>query len=103
MQRTAISTLLAIASAGMLFAQPNTQIGGRITDSTASVLTGTEVVVTNADTGAERRTSSNELGYYSIPLLPPGNYRIGVQRSGFRPISRSGIRLDVDQAACRRL
>ena len=34
-----------------------------------------------------------------MPLLQPGIYRISVQAQGFRPISRSGIRLKVAQTA----
>src|SRR5262249_2224483 len=42
--------------------------------------------------------TSNDLGNYTIPLLNPGNYQISATKDGFRPISRSGITLHVDQA-----
>lgn len=34
-----------------------------------------------------------------IPYLQPGNYRISVEMSGFKPIVRSGMKLDVQQVA----
>src|SRR5207247_9478069 len=70
-----------------------------ISDSTDAVIDSAEIVVTNQDTGIRRETRSNELGYFVVPLLQPGRYEVSVQKSGFRPIRRSGITLEVDQAA----
>jgi hypothetical protein len=62
-------------------------------------VTGVRIAAMNVDTRIERSTASNDLGYYTVPLLPPGNYEIFVRHDGFRPITRSGITLVVDQAA----
>ncbi len=75
------------------------QIAGTISDSTGARVPDAGLTVRNADTGVERNVKSNEEGYYSIPLLPPGNYGITVLKEGFKPISRSGINLKVDQTA----
>lgn len=91
-------TVLFVAGAQIGFGQ-TAQILGRIYDPTDAVVQGAEITVSNVDTGVERRSASNEQGYYVVPLLPPGNYRILVQKSGFRPISQSGIRLVVNQEA----
>lgn len=53
----------------------------------------------NVDTGIRIKTISNQLGYYTVSLLPPGNYRIDVEGEGFRPITRSGIMLQVNHVA----
>src|SRR5262249_14600056 len=45
---------------------------------------------------AGRLTSS---GYYTVPLLPPGNYRIVVQAAGFKSAARSGVGLAVARVA----
>jgi hypothetical protein len=60
---------------------------------------GATVNVVNEDTRVTRETKTNELGYYAVPFLQPGRYRITVRKEGFRPLSRSGISLEVDQAA----
>ena len=39
------------------------------------------------------------MGYYTIALLPPGAYRIAVSKEGLRPVTRTGIALQVDQVA----
>src|SRR5439155_778749 len=75
------------------------QITGRITDKTGGVIQGADITVVNVDTGVKKATISNEEGYYTVPLLPPGGYRITVQMSGFKLITRSGVKLDVEQAS----
>jgi len=73
------------------------QITGRITDTTGAVVVDTAVTATNADTGLKWEATAGGTGYYTVPLLPPGRYGILVQKSGFKPISRSGITLEVTQ------
>ena len=75
------------------------QITGRITDSSGAVVVGAKVISRNVATGVDRATQSNETGYYTIPLLTPGEYRLSVELRGFRPVVRSGVVLVVDQHA----
>ncbi len=75
------------------------RIAGRVTDATGAVVPGTKITVTNAGTGAERKVSVNEDGYYTVPLLLPGEYRLAVEHQGFKAITRSGVVLEVDQRA----
>jgi len=97
------NSLLAVILAGgttCLLAQRTTaDIVGAITDSTGSVIAKAQITVTNESTGIKRDTASNEIGNYSAPLLPPGEYRVMVQSPGFHPVTRTGITLDVDQTA----
>ena len=88
--------LLLFAPAG--FAQ-SAGITGRVTDRTGAVVPGTSITVISAATGAERKVVTNEDGYYTVPLLLPGEYRVAVEHDGFKPIARSGIILEVDQRA----
>ena len=73
------------------------QVTGRITDSSHAVIQGASVTVTNVDKGQDRQTHSNEEGYYAVPLLEPGTYRLTAQMPGFKPLARSGITLRVNQ------
>src|SRR5690349_9620654 len=87
-------------SAWLLNAQGTTgQITGLVTDATGAVVPKAEIVVVNEATGIRRNAVSNELGYYTVSLLPPGSYRISVRKEGFRPVDRAGITLEVDQVA----
>src|SRR5437763_776002 len=94
-----ISAVVAFGLATVCFGQRTTEVNGRVTDASQAVITNASVTVMNVDTRTERTTVSNDLGYYSVPLLGPGNYQIIVQHEGFRPITRSGITLVVDQTA----
>jgi hypothetical protein len=85
--------------AGVIIGQKTTQLTGRITDQSAAVIPGANLTVINEETGIKRETESNELGYYTVPLLQPGHYRVTVQKEGFRPLTRSGITLEVEQTA----
>jgi len=75
------------------------QITGRITDSSGAVIQGAAVKVINVDNGMQRDASSDVDGFYTVPLLQPGNYRITAEQPGFKTINRSGIKLTVDQEA----
>src|SRR5438132_1391568 len=72
--RGAVAILLACAL--LSFGQtPTAQLTGAIKDPSGAAVPGADVLVVNVDTGVQRNTTSNEEGYYTVPLLPPGNYR----------------------------
>ena len=96
--RNVLLALVALIAVGNLCAQ-SANLTGRVTDTTGAVIPGTKIVVINIATGAERTASANEIGYYTVPLLPPGEYRIAVEQAGFKSINRTGVILQVDQRA----
>ncbi len=96
--RTVLGAGLMMVCAQVSVAQ-NARITGRVTDPSEAVVPGTEIKVINENTGIEHSTTSNESGYYVVPLLNPGTYRVTAQKEGFRPVSRTGIKLDVAQVA----
>lgn len=100
MSRPISTMMLLLVSVEILLGQtPTAQITGRVTDPSGSVIPGAQISTTNVDTGMRRQTSTNESGFYRISSLPPGNYRIIVQKDGFRPVTRTGITLLVEQVA----
>src|SRR5262245_47544562 len=74
-------------------------VSGRVTDRSGAALPGATVVLTNSQTGIKTQVVSNVEGLYTIPLVPPGRYSLSVELSGFRPETRTGIVLDVQQVA----
>ncbi len=90
--------IAAVVCPCILLAQ-RAQMTGLVTDTSRAAMPNVEVTVTNVDTGVSRHTTSNEQGSYNVPLLQPGRYRISAQAKGFKPISRDGITLAVDQVA----
>ncbi len=97
----AIVTAVVLVFAGAPSALPQTtaQVTGAITDPSGAMIPGARVTALNIDTGDKRVTRSNEAGYYSIPLLPPGRYEVSVESEGFKSLTRSGITLQVNQVA----
>ena len=69
------------------------EISGRITDSTGAIVRSAEVIAVNEDTGVERKTVSNEDGYYSFTFLPLGTYTVAATSSGFKKTNHSAIRV----------
>ncbi len=90
---------LGLAFAAGLLAQTDAEIGGTIRDSSGAVIPAVSVTVTKLDTGVTRTTLSNEIGFYVVPLQQPGQYRIRLTKDGFRPLTQTGITLQVNQQA----
>src|SRR3954452_13980644 len=78
---------------------PTAQVTGRVTDASDAVVPGASVVLVNTETGLIGKAVSNDTGYYTVSLLPPGEYRLRVQKEGFRTVTRAAVTLVVDQVA----
>ena len=92
-----LSVAALIHAGALVCAAQTAQITGRVSDPSDAVLPDADITVTNVDTGIETITSTNDAGYYNAALLPPGTYRIVAEKEGFRPLTRLGVTLNVDQ------
>src|SRR6266852_806350 len=90
--------LFVLSLAASAFAQTG-QITGLVSDPAGAAVAGAKVTITNEETRIARDTVTNEQGYYTFPLLNPGSYELGVQKPGFKGVTRPGITLDVAQVA----
>src|SRR5713101_7620112 len=77
----------------------NASVTGYITDPTKAVIAGAKVVVINVDTNARYETTTNGAGSYDIPNLPPGLYRIEVEKPGFKTVVKSDLVLHIQDTA----
>ena len=93
------AALTLFLSLGTVAVAQTGEITGRITDPTGAIVPATPLEVKNTGTGVVLRIETNEAGYYTAPLLPVGDYQISARKPGFRPVTRSGIRLEVQQVA----
>jgi hypothetical protein len=84
--------------AGVAFGQ-NAELSGLIQDPSHAGVSGAEVTIRNEQTGGRRNTSSNASGFYSLPALSPGQYRLSIRAIGFETIVREGIKLEVGENA----
>jgi hypothetical protein len=89
--------LLILSTATVLLAQSDTaRLQGTVTDAQGNAVLGAAVNVTSLETGRLSTATTNELGYYTVSALPPGNYRVDVEQKGFKKVSRT-LELQVAQ------
>ncbi|MGC1969308.1 MAG: carboxypeptidase regulatory-like domain-containing protein, partial [Candidatus Acidiferrales bacterium] len=72
-------------------------ISGRVSDERGAVVPGATVQAIEADTNVVRTTETNAAGEYVFPFLPPGPYRVVIQKTGFQQIIKSGLSLQIQQ------
>ena len=86
-------------AASLSFAQsPNGTISGIVLDPSGGVIVGADVLIINNATGVQYPGKANSEGYYVVPNIPPGNYRIQVSNSGFKTIIKPDIVIHVQDA-----
>ncbi|MBM3740538.1 MAG: carboxypeptidase regulatory-like domain-containing protein, partial [Acidobacteria bacterium] len=56
---------------------------GLVTDPSGAAVPGVELRLVNAATGVSSTATTNDSGFYSVPLLPQGTYRITAAKAGF--------------------
>jgi Carboxypeptidase regulatory-like domain/TonB-dependent Receptor Plug Domain/TonB dependent receptor len=92
--------LVALLLASSVYAAEVTaSLLGTIKDSSGAVLPSASVSLTNTQTNVTHTTQSGTDGTYSFTLIPVGQYRLTVERTGFRRYVQAGIVLQVNQAA----
>jgi hypothetical protein len=70
-------------------------VSGRVADSSGLAVPQAQVQAVNINTNVTYSAQTGNDGLYSLPNLPPGRYRIVVQKQGFEEIVNSGLDLHV--------
>lgn len=96
MKKAVLFSFVAFIAAGVLWGQGLTgTISGIVKDPNAAVVPNAKVTVKNAGTNAETTTATDDVGYYRIMNLVPGDYVVAVQADGFRRMERPPQQLTV--------
>jgi len=66
-------------------------IVGQVVDTTKGAMPGATVTVVNIGTNAQRVTTTDAEGRFSVPNLPPATYTVRVELSGFATTEVKGI------------
>src|SRR5579871_1559825 len=77
------ASIFLILFAAALAAQYRAGLQGVITDASGAGVPGASVTLTSKETNIKRTTKSNDTGGYAIPGLPPGDYTLTVEKTGF--------------------
>ncbi|HYL14662.1 MAG TPA: carboxypeptidase-like regulatory domain-containing protein, partial [Terriglobales bacterium] len=70
-----------------------TALTGEITDPQGAVVAGAKVSIAAAETGTVRTTETDASGHYQFLSLPPGTYRVSVEKQGFHAVVRDNVEL----------
>jgi Carboxypeptidase regulatory-like domain len=89
-------TVGLISSCMLLWSAAGGSISGTVADASGAVIPGVHIVVKNTAQGIETKTTSNSKGAYRFSALPVGRYDLTAEAPGFKPQSRRGLGLHVD-------
>src|SRR5262245_15228976 len=73
---------------------PSASVSGTISDSLNQPVSMANVSIISDGQGLERRTRTNDEGYFYIPFLPPGTYTLLIEMTGFATIRVSGLTIE---------
>src|SRR5436309_13628641 len=95
--RSGATFLVAVFLAASAAAQttPSGSLNGTVADNTGALLPGVTVTISGPALQGTQISITNEKGQYRFPLLPPGDYNLMYELSGFGKVVREGIRVGV--------
>src|SRR3984885_3340661 len=97
--RAFIGALAVVLCSPILPAQStNASITGRVTDPSRAVIVGTRVAAISAGTSFRYETATNGSGQYHLTNLLPGDYRIEIEKIGFKKLINPDVILHVQDA-----
>ena len=88
--------LIAFAASPAFSQAVNATLLGTVTDPSGSVIPNAKVTLTEANTNVGRTSQTNESGNFVFPDVPPGNYVVTVEVTGFKKEDRRDIALLVN-------
>jgi hypothetical protein len=72
---------------------------GKVIDPTGAFVPGATVHLINNGTGSERTATTNDAGEWSIPNIPPANYRVRVEKPGFSASEIKSLDVEIGKTA----
>jgi hypothetical protein len=92
--------LLSVSfSIPMLSQSEAATISGRVADPSGAAVAGAKVSAINIGTNVSSSTQTNGAGFYNLPGLLPGRYRVIVEKEGFAQIVKPDVQLHVQDNA----
>ena len=92
--RLGMALLLLVPS---VWAQFGSAFQGTVTDRSGAAVPAVTINVQNIDTGVNREVIANGEGYYTVPSLGPGNYKLTATKTGFGVAIQDNLVLPPDQ------
>ena len=92
-----LSVLLSVSSSRLHAQSTYGSISGTVTDQSGAAVVSASVTLTNLGTAEKRTETSGDDGHFTFVNLFPGQYRIDIEKSGFKHSSHPGITVQVQQ------
>src|SRR5207248_301071 len=82
--RVVCCTLLLLFLGSNANAQFKAGIQGTIKDTAGALVPQAKVTLTNTETSRTQETTASDEGFYRLSGLPPGKYKLSVEKSGYK-------------------
>lgn len=92
-----IASLVLLLAQIAIFAQTSGSLSGSVSDPNGATVPGASVTIRKADTGEERRVTTNDRGGFSFDLINPGTYVLTVESSGFKKAVASDVIVQISK------
>lgn len=89
------AALILVTGTAAAQSTPSGSLNGTVSDNSSALLPGVTVTLTSPAIQGKQVSITNERGQYRFPLLPPGDYTVKYELSGFGTVVREGIRVGV--------
>jgi hypothetical protein len=91
-----LALFLSLTLSGVAAAQStNASIAGRVTDPVKALIVNAKVAAISTGTDVRYEATTDSSGEYHFTNLPPGGYRMEVEKSGFKKLIRPDVDLHV--------
>jgi hypothetical protein len=97
MQLLSLTTLILFVCVSLQGQSSYGTVSGTATDSSGAALPGAQVTLTNTGTGETRTQSTGSEGLYQFVNVIPGQYRLEIEKSGFKHYTRANVVVQVQQ------
>jgi Carboxypeptidase regulatory-like domain len=94
-----VSFVLSLSCLSLSAQSTYGSITGTVTDSSGATVADANVTLTNLGTSEKRTQSSGSDGLFTFVNLFPGQYRVDVEKQGFKHFGRTPITVEVQQTA----
>jgi Carboxypeptidase regulatory-like domain len=97
--RPAMALTLVLSFGSLARAQStHASLAGHVTDPSRAVIVNAMVTAVNTETSVRHETTTNDAGQYYVTNLPPGAYRIEIEKPGFKTLIKPAVTLHVQDA-----
>src|SRR5438046_10129429 len=94
--RVILCGLFLLLLAATANAQFKAGIQGTVTDTAGGLVPEAKVTLTNTETGKTQETTSSGEGFYRLSGLPPGKYKLTVEKAGYKQKTFDNVAINAE-------